>query len=195
MSQAFMDLMRKNRSYRRFYQAKPIPMETLRLLIDIVRLAPSGANLQPLKYILSADPEMNARIFPSLAWAGYLKDWPGPKEGERPTGYVVILGDKEVAPNAGFDPGIAAQSILLGAVSEDLGGCMIGSIKREELRQTLQIPEQYDILLVIALGEPCEKVVLEDLDAGGSIQYYRDDSDTHHVPKRSQDDIVLRAIG
>jgi nitroreductase len=185
------DLVLKNRSYRRFDENESISAETLRELVDLARLSPSAANLQPLRFILSTDSEKNARIFPCLAWAGYLKDWPGPAEGERPSAYIVILGDTAVARSFGCDHGIAAQTILLGAAERGLGGCMIASIKREALRQTLNISEQYEILLVLAMGRPRETVVLEPLGAEGSIRYWRDDKGIHHVPKRSLSDLLL----
>lgn len=186
------DLVRKNRSYRRFHQDVPVALETLRALVYLARLSASGSNLQPLKYVLSADPEVNARIFPHTRWAGYLKDWGGPEEGERPAAYVVVLGDTEIRKDAGCDHGIAAQSIMLGAAERDLGGCMIGSIDRNGLRQTLDIPEQYEILLILALGKPKEMVVLEDVGPEGDTKYYRDADGVHHVPKRSLEEMILK---
>ena len=183
-------LILKNRSYRRFHEDTAISFETLKELVGLARYSASAANLQPLKFILSCDSEKNKKIFPHLAWAGYLKDWPGPDKGERPSAYIIILGDKEVADNFGCDHGIAAQSILLGAVEKDLGGCMIGSIKRDGLRRDLNIPQRYDILLCLALGRPKEKVVIED--AAEEIRYWRDGKETHHVPKRPLDEIVLK---
>jgi nitroreductase len=150
------DLILKNRSYRRFAQSEGIDRETLRELVDLARMSPSGANAQPLKYMLCAEPERNALVFQHLAWAGYLKDWPGPEQGERPAAYIVILGDTRLKPEFGVDPGIAAQSILLGAVERGLGGCILASIKRQELARDLDIPEHFQILLVIALGVPVE---------------------------------------
>jgi len=185
------DLILKNRSYRRFHQEVAIELETLRELVDLARLSASGANRQPLKYILSGDPEKNALIFPHLGWAGYLKDWPGPSEGERPSAYIIILGDKEISQSFGCDHGIAAQSILLGATEKGLGGCIIGSAKKDGLCKALKIPERYEILLVLALGKPKEKVVIETVGADGDIRYWRDSDSVHHVPKRSLDEIIV----
>ena len=185
------DLIRKNRSYRRFYQEVSIELETLRELVDLARLSASAANKQPLKYILSCDPEKNALIFPHLAWAGYLKDWPGPSEGERPSAYIIILGDTEISRSFGCDHGIAAQSILLGATEKGLGGCIIGSINRKALRQALGIPPRYEILLVLALGKPKERVVIETVGPDGDIKYWRDEDGVHHVPKRPLDEIII----
>jgi nitroreductase len=189
------DLIEKNRSYRRFYQNVAIDLETLRALVDLARLSASGSNLQPLKFILSADPETNAGIFPNTRWAGYLKDWAGPAEGERPAAYILILGDTEIRRSTGCDHGIAAQSIMLGATERGLGGCMLGALDRKGLRQALDIPERYDILLALALGRPRETVVLEETGADGDIRYYRDDEGVHHVPKRSLEELILRECG
>lgn len=185
------ELICQNRSYRRFDQAAPVTIETLRELVELARYSASGANLQPLKYMLSCDPEKNALIFPYLAWAGYLTEWPGPDEGERPSAYIIILGDKKIAESFGVDHGIAAQSMLLGAVERGLGGCMIASIRRPGLRQVLNIDDRYDILLVLALGKPVETVVVDPVAADGSIKYWRDEQAVHHVPKRSLEELIL----
>ena len=129
-------------------------------------------------------------IFPYLAWAGYLKNWKGPEPGERPSAYIIILGDSRVSENFYCDHGIAAQSILLGATEKGLGGCIIGSIKREPLRRILGLGKQFSILLVIALGSPKEKVVLEEAKEN-DIRYWRDDEEVHHVPKRPLNEIIL----
>jgi len=185
------ELVLQNRSYRRFNQEATVDIEILKQLVDLARLSASGANLQPLKYMLFNEAQKNATIFPHLAWAGYLGDWPGPQEGERPSAYIVILGDKNISNSIECDHGIAAQSILLGAAERGLGGCMIGSIKKEGLRSALSIPDEYEILLVIALGSPKETVRLEDAGPDGNIKYWRDDDDVHHVPKRSLDEIII----
>src|SRR3974377_668964 len=127
------DLIRKTRSCRRFYQDQTVSRETLLGLVDLARVSASAANLQPLKSPPSREPGKNAAIFPPLAWAGYLKDWPGPGEGERPAAYIVMLGDRDIAANFGCDHGIAAQSILLGARAQGLAGCMIGSSHRDHV--------------------------------------------------------------
>jgi nitroreductase len=189
------DLIRKNRSYRRFHQDVPVSLETLRALVNLARLSASANNLQPLKYILSCEPETNARIFPHTRWAGYLNDWPGPAEGERPAAYIIILGDTEIRQPFGCDHGIAAQSIRLGATERGLGGCIIGSVDKSGLRQVLDIPDRYEVLLVLALGKPKETVVLEEVGPDGDIRYYRDAQGVHHVPKRSLDELILREYG
>ena len=185
------DLVIENRTRRRFYQDVAIERETLRELVDLARLSASGANRQPLKYILSCDPQKNALIFQCLGWAGALKDWPGPPHGERPSANIVILGDIEVSKNFFCDHGVAAQSIFLGAREKGLGGCMHGSAKKDELSKALGIPPRYEILLVLSLGKPKEKVVLETIGPDGDFNYWRDSDNVHHVPKRPMDDIII----
>ena len=173
------ELVQKSRSVRRFYQDTPVDIQTLRELVDLARLSPSGSNLQSLKYILSNQPEKNALIFSRLAWAGYLRDWDGPEEGERPTAYIIILGDSTISKS------------LLGAVEKGLGGCIIGSVKRAELSADLNIPPQDEILLVLALGKAKEAVEVETIGPDGSVKYWRDEQGTHHVPKRPLKDIII----
>ncbi len=185
------DLILKNRSYRRFYQEVAVELETLKELVDLARLSASAANMQPLRYILSCDPQKNALIFAHLAWAAYLEDWPGPCEGEKPSAYIIILEDTQISHPLCCDHGIAAQSILLGAVEKGLGGCIIGAVGKQELRKALEIPDRYEILLVLALGKPRETVVIETVNPAGDIKYWRDSEGIHHVPKRPLDDIIV----
>lgn len=185
------NLIRANRSYRRFYQEIAIETETLRELVNLARLSASAANRQPLKYILVSEPARNAQVFSTLGWAGYLKDWDGPSEGERPAAYIIILNDTEIAKSAQYDAGIAIQSILLGASARGLGGCTFGSVRHSKLREAFHIPEQYEILLVLALGKPKEQVQIDPLGPDGDIKYWRDAEGVHHVPKRSLDEIIL----
>ena len=187
----FKDLVLKCRSYRRFYEEVTVDNKTLRELVDLARRSASAVNRQPLKYILSSSREKNALIFSTLHLAGTLKNWPGPTEGERPAGYIIILGDKEIGAGFGLDPGIAAQTILLGAVEKGLGGCMLGAIDREDLRRLLNIPARYEIPLVIAIGKPKEKIILEIMNPTDSFNYWRDKDEGHHVPKRQLNDIIV----
>jgi nitroreductase len=181
----------RNRSIRRFKEKVTVREKTLHQLVNLARQSASGANLQPLKFILSSTPEQNQLIFPTLAWAGYLQDWPGPEQGERPSAYIIVLGDTDLGNSFQYDAGIACQSITLGAAERGLGACLIGSIKRNQLREALRIPEKFQILLVIALGEPAENIVLESVTDRTEIKYWRDDQDRHHVPKRELDELIL----
>jgi len=184
------DLVIKNRSYRRFYQEHKVTMDELKGLVELARFSASGRNLQPLKYFLSADNNTNEKIFSTLAWAGYLKDWDGPTEGEKPTAYIVILGDTRITNNFMCDHGIVSQSMLLGAVEKGLGGCIFASIKKEKLKELIQLDSHFEVLLVLAIGKPKEEVVVEDV-SNDDIKYYRDENKVHHVPKRSLNELIL----
>lgn len=186
------DLLSKNRSYRRFDENIRIEQDVLINLIDLVRLAPSSVNMQPLRFSLINDPEINARVFDTLGWAGLLKDWKGPDEGERPSAYIVILCDNTIAKNMKTDVGISAQTIMLGAVENGFGGCMLGSVDRGKLAEILNIDTQrYSIELVLALGKPAETVRIVDIPENGSTAYYRDENGIHYVPKRSVDELII----
>jgi nitroreductase len=185
------DLFLKTRTCRRFDETHRISLETLENLVDLARLSPSGGNRQPLKFLLCHTPEECEKIFPYLAWAAYLNDWPGPEKGERPSAYIIILGDKSINDNFGADHGIAAHSIMLGAANEGLGGCIIASITREELMDDLKIPDKYEVLLILALGKPVEKVIIDEIK-GDEVKYWRDDNGIHHVPKRNLKDLIIR---
>ena len=185
------DLVHANRSCRRFYENHPVDGKVLEELVDLARLSASGANLQPLKYILACQPRINAEVFSCLGWAGYLKDWPGPDPGERPAAYIVILGDTTIRKDFGVDHGIAGQSMLLGAREKGLAGCMLATIDRKSLRKILNIEAHLKILLVLAIGKPKEEIVIETVGPDGSIRYWRDSQGVHHVPKRPLQEIIV----
>jgi len=184
-------LIRQNRSYRRFYQDFFIAGDNLKYFVNLARLSPSARNAQPLKYYISNTESTNQKIFECLSWAGYLKDWEGPEQGERPSAYIVVLGDHQVADDFFCDHGIAAQSILLGAVEKGFGGCIIASVNRDKLCDYLELESHYEILLVIALGKPRETVVLNEVKDDGDIRYWRDNHRIHHVPKRKLEQIIV----
>lgn len=182
------DLIIKSRSYRRFKPTEPIPTKTLKELINLARLSPSARNDQPLKYMIVNDTETNAKVFATLSLAKSLK-WEGPAAKEKPAAYIILLSETS-NPFVHIDSGIAARSIMLGATEKGLGGCILGAIDRPKLQKTLNIPKQYEILLVLALGTPGEKVILEDLKEEGT-KYWRDENDVHHVAKRKLEDIII----
>lgn len=182
-------LVLKNRSYRRFDQSQSISKQTLRDLVDFARLSPSAANLQNLRFWLVDHP--HDRLFDSLRWANYLKNWDGPIEGERPAGYIILLAPPSCTKFHYIDAGIACQSMLLGATEIGIGGCMIASVDREAVQKIFEIPQEWEILLVIALGVPAETVVVDEIGSEENIEYWRDEKDRHHVPKRSLDTLIL----
>lgn len=186
------ELVLKNRSYRRFFEEVSVDRQTLEELVDLARVTASSVNLQALKFKIVCEKAENEKVFDTLAWAGMLKDWPGPERGERPSAYIIIMCDLSIASNMRYDEGIAAQTILLGAVEKGLGGCMLGSIKKEQLAKDFSInSEKYSIDLVLAIGKPKETVKLVELPENKSTAYYRDENGVHYVPKRSLEDILI----
>jgi len=188
----FRDLVTKCRSYRRFDSRVQVTEDVVRDLVELACYVPSEKNLQPLKFIAVSEPATVAALFPSLSWAGYLADWPGPAESERPMAYIVILGDQSISTEFGCDSGIAAQTILLAATASGIGGCIIASLDRKKIRELLKIPDIFSILLVIALGKPVETVVIDQMADNDSVRYFRDANGIHHVPKRMLDDVLLK---
>ncbi len=172
----------------RKYARKDVPKEVLLKCVDAARLSPSGANRQPLKYIIVNDQELLKEVFSTLSWAGYLPDYQ-PSEEEMPRAYVVILLDKNIHKNPGHDAGIVAMSVSMVAYDHGLGSCILGAVDREKLRKVLNVPDGLDIVLVVALGYPAESPVVNKVK-DGDIKYWLDENGVLHVPKRDLEDIV-----
>ncbi len=187
-----LEIIRKNRSYRRFDHSCKIKTEELESMIDAARYSPSMKNLQPLKYIICNDENMCGEIFGTLAWAGYMPEWDGPEPDERPSAYIVMLLDKSISNACCPDNGICAQSILLQATGLGYGGCIIGAINKSKLAKILGIESgMFEPVNVIALGKPVETVVVEDMN-GGDCKYWRSEDKVHHVPKRTREELILK---
>lgn len=189
----FKDLVKKNRSCRRFDNTHKIDEKTLQQLVELARNCASAANNQPLKYVICRDEDKNKEIYSCLGWAAYLKEWKGPVKEERPSAYIVILGDHSVSDKFWCDHGIAAQTILLGARTMGLAGCMFGAINIKKLKVSLEIADHLEPKLVVALGKPVEIIQIDDLGEDGDIKYWRDENRVHHVPKRKLEDLISGA--
>ncbi len=189
-----LDLVRKNRSYRSFNPNRAVTDAELRSLIECARLCPSAANKQPLRYRLCTEPEEMAGVLAYTHWAAALPEWSFPPRGHAPTAAIVICHDLSVIDSeivSATDVGIAAQTILLAAAEIGLGGCMIGNFNRSSLKVNLAISENLVPVLVIALGEPDEEIVLDVVGDDGATAYWRDADGVHHVPKRAMDDVIV----
>ena len=188
------DLVLKNRSYRGYDSSFQFKREELLELVDLTRYTASSVNEQPLKYYIACEKEETAEILLLTMWAKALKDIQLPHPGMEPSAFIIICQDMNISSNTTRfqrDVGIAAQTILLGAVEKGLGGCMIGSFRKPELKKLLSLPEHIEPNLVLALGRPAEKIVLTEVGEDGDTSYYRDQNDTHYVPKRKLEDIIL----
>lgn len=187
------ELIVKNRSYRRFDHSVKIPIDSLRKWVELARFSASGRNMQPLKFILCNSQQVTNEIFPNVGWAGYLTHWKGPAENEKPSAYIIVVHDKKVADGYFCDDGIAVQSILLGAVEDGYGGCIIGTINKSKVAKIVNLPDNLEILWLVALGKPAEEVVIDDVK-DGDIKYWRADDGIHHVPKRTLDEIIIKEM-
>jgi len=187
-----LELVKKNRSYRRFDNSRGLDDAFMKGIIDAARLSQSAANAQPLRYVTVNSSDMCAKIYPHLRWAGRLKDWDGPVESERPAAYVIVLSDTEAPKVASpqVDSGLSMQNMCIQAISNGVGSCMIGNFLKKEIRELLDIDERYEILWIVAFGYPVENVVLEDFS--GELAYYRDDAGNHYVPKYKDTDVILK---
>ena len=188
---SFNELVEKTRSYRRFQEHKSIPREDLISMIRAAGLAPCASNLQRLRYsIITVEKEKNI-LFSSIGWAGYLKDWNGPASGERPSAYIVIHAPEEEKFFTGIDVGIAASYIVLAASDRGVGSCMILNFSGDPVDTVAPAPG-YSSRLVVALGYPGETVVLEK--DSENIQYWRNGSGIHHVPKHPVEKLILKGL-
>lgn len=190
----FLDMVKKNRSYRGFDESRRISREELLELVECARLTPSAANRQPLKYDLIWQPEEVSAVLKLTRWAAALPERHLPDPGKGPTAFIVMLQETEWVKEAAAcqrDIGIAAQTLLLAATEKGLGGLMIGNFDRAGLENLRQYPEHLVPQLVIALGKPDERIVLTEAETNGPVSYYRDEQDVHYVPKRRLDDIVI----
>ncbi|HEX9973263.1 MAG TPA: nitroreductase family protein [bacterium] len=182
------DLILKRRTIRRFKQ-QPIAEPILKKFVNAGRLAPSGANLQPLEFIVVNDPELVEQIFPAVKWAGYIAPAGDPPEGARPVAYILVLINTAIKPKHGeVDAAAAIENMILAALDEGIGSCWMGAIDREQLRVMLSIPPKYDIDSVLSLGYPDESPVIKDME--NSIRYWKDEKGVLHVPKRKLEDII-----
>jgi nitroreductase len=186
------DAITKRRAIRKFRQ-KEIQYKVLERLVNAARLAPSGANLQPLEYVVVDSKPAKDSVFGCLEWARHEAE-AGPKRGEEPAAYIVILINRRIMPGGGEDDaGVAAENICLAALGEGLGSCILGSVNRDRARKILEIPEHYVIALVIALGYPAQKSVADDmLSQDDTVGYWLDDKNVLHIPKRRLQDIMHR---
>ena len=190
----FLDLVKQARSHRGFRQDRKVTRQELEHLVECARFTPAARNDQVLKSYLAEKPETVAAIQPLTKWAGALAELHLPRKGAEPVAYIVICLDGSLAENPApyqRDVGIVAQTILLAAAEMGLNGCMIGSFAAGELREKLGLPEAIKPQLLLALGEGTDRIVMTDVGEDGSTTYYRDAVDTHYVPKRTLEQLIL----
>ncbi|MBE0711039.1 MAG: nitroreductase family protein [Candidatus Aminicenantes bacterium] len=176
------------RTIRRF-KPEPVAREFLERLVDVGRLAPSAANMQPLEFIIVDEAGLKAEIFAFLKWAAYIAPEGNPKPGEEPAAYIVTLGNTKVREKMfEYDIGAAMENMIIAALAEGVGSCWMLSIDRDKLRAALGVPEDYRIDSVLALGYPAEDPAAEVM--GESCRYWKDADGRLHVPKRPLSTVI-----
>lgn len=181
-------LILSRRSIRQF-QPKDLGSEMIKKLINGARLAPSGANLQPLEFVVVDHPGLRDEVFSCLRWAGYIAPRGNPEPGKEPRAYVVVLVNTEIRAH-GYerDVGAAVENMILVAWEKDIGSCWIGSFEEAKLRVLLHVPKTHVIDSVLALGYPAEHPVIEKYT--DSVEYWKDEQGQHHVPKRPLESVM-----
>ena len=181
------DVILSRRSIRRFQQ-KPIPIDLLKRFVNAARLAPSAANLQPLEFFIVNDKKLCSKVFETLGWAGYIKPKWTPCKEERPVAYILMLVRDNTNKWYLRDVSLASENIILAAEEKEIGSCILCNINKQKLREILKIPEEVILDSIIALGYKAEKSVVEDFK--GSVEYWRDENEVLHVPKRKIEDLI-----
>ena len=186
----------KRRSIRRF-KDKAVPYEALEKCIDAARLAPSGRNQQVCEYIVINDAKVLPGIFENIGGSAKLPpDKGGPRPEQAPKAYTIVLINKTWEGDANrrrvtmVDVGLAAENIMLTALEQGLGFCPILMFNEADIKLLLEIPDTYDIALVIIMGYPDESPVADV--AADSTNIFVDAKGVRHVPKRKLADVIHR---
>jgi nitroreductase len=143
----------KSRFSIRKYKPDDIPQEILESILEAVRLAPSGKNGQPWKFIVIRDSELKQKLVPACKGQKFV--------GEAPV-VVCACGFEDTCDQkmGGYwksypvDIGIAFAHLSLTAVAEGLGTCWVGSFLEEEVRKLLGVPPEVKIVALMTLGYP-----------------------------------------
>lgn len=184
------DIILKRRTIRRFTE-KAVPFPVLKKCVNAARLSPTARNTQPLEFVAVNERTQVERMNEAVSFGGVVKQ-KGRIEGEEPKAFIVILADKEKSDEkyVGMDVGIAAEAIVLTALEEGVGACMMGAIERERIKGILGIRNEFSVPLVVALGYAKEKPKAEKLTK--ELDYWVDEKETLHVPKRGLHEVLHR---
>lgn len=186
----FNEILKTCRTFRRFQQ-EPVDEALIREALENARIGSSAANGQPLYYYAVTSPEKVRAMQPLLKWARALPPELGtPKEGEQPVAFIVFVKKADANPFSDVDVGIAAQRMALTFWAQGIGSCMLGAINIPGIRELLQVPEEDQIRLVLAIGKPSHESTVVPVPDNGSINYYLDEERNYYVPKRAFDEIV-----
>lgn len=181
----------KERRTVRLYQQKNVPDADLAEMIDCARVTSCASNLQQLRYIVIREMKLLKEVFPLTAWANLVRPSRTPEWGiSAPRCFIAVIASANANQVIYADAGAAIQSMQMMAWSKGLGCCWLGSIQREKLKILLELPDDKQVLYLLAVGYPAEKPVAEDVEEGKSIFYYLDEQQNLHIPKIRLEDIA-----
>ncbi|MCK4369002.1 MAG: nitroreductase family protein [Dehalococcoidales bacterium] len=187
----------KRRSIREFKDI-PVPYDTLERCVNAARLAPTAGNRQLCEYIIVDDEQLLPQVLNAVdSWFGMPRPREGWSPGRRPKAYIVTLINTELEAARGisrtdtnYDVGMAVENMALIDLEQGLGSCVLTGIAQDKLRQVLNIPDKYEIAIMLALGFSDESPVLEI--ATNSVERWVDSKGVRHIPKRKLEDIMHR---
>ena len=180
-------LLKKNRSYRGYDSSRVVSREDLLRLLEVVPYVGSGMNAQPLRFKLVCGADATL-IHPLVKLGAALPEEHLPHSGEEPSAYIVVCSTAPASRVVDIDLGIAAQSILLKAVENGLGGIFILNFKASEVREALGLP--YDPIAILGIGKAKENIFLVEAQSPSDLSYYRKDG-VHFVPKLGVKDLEI----
>jgi nitroreductase len=149
----FLELVTSRYSVRS-YQPLPVEQDKLDRVLEAVRLAPSGSNRQPWKFVIVRDPETRRRLVPACADQQFIAHAPVVIAG------VGLMPDRVMRCDIPGDPvdlSIAMEHLALAATAEGLGTCWIGAFFQDQVRQVLGIPDSVKVVEMMTLGYPADQ--------------------------------------
>lgn len=146
---SLVDVILSRRSIRS-YKAEAIPDDVLNKILEAGRQAPSADNAQPWRFIIVTDQAIKEKLSRGR-WSGFVKDSAVTIVG---CGFV---GDEDAREWSTIDVAIALQNMVIAAWAQGVGSCWIGDFIEEEVKSTLNIPEDWKVVALVAFGYPDEK--------------------------------------
>ena len=135
----------------RKYEDRPVEEPKLLAVLDAARLAPSGSNRQPWKFVVARDAVTRAKLADACNSQTFIGTAP-----------VVIaacgtMPDRMMSCDVPGDPvdvAIAIDHMTLAAVAEGLGSCWIGHFDQDACCELLGVPPTARIIELLTLGYP-----------------------------------------
>lgn len=153
----------------RDYEAKPVPEEKLRNVIEAARLAPSAGNRQPRKFVVVKDGKRRKELARAANGQTFV--------GQAPIVIAAVATEPESVMSSGIpsyavDVAIAVDHMTLAAVDEGLGTCWIGAFSQQRVREILNIPDKYRVVALLPLGFPTAETTIKLRKSLGEIVCY-----------------------